>query len=183
MNISYFYSGSNFYNRFSTSLKKFKTKDDCFTPDITVHRFNNDWFFKHGSPILSFKAMGSDIMIILVDDHKGKTAKHTVTIAVWNNTRSKVTAGRKVICDFPETVALNSFNEYKIFFSTGKDQISLYINGNNTWTSTDKDFKADNNGYFGFARSSEQSLKICHIYVKDVGEHQYDYPLAMHTTV
>jgi hypothetical protein len=168
----------------ANSLKKFKTQDNCFTPDINRYTFNSDWSFTNGSPILSFKAMGSDILIILADEKKEGTAEYTVTIAGWNNTRSKVTAGRKVICDFPGTAALDTFTEYSIVFSSKRNKISLVINDDLIWACEDEDgFHAKHDGYFGFSRSSGHSLKICDVDIKDNKEHTPHYHLAMTKTV
>jgi hypothetical protein len=135
-----------------------------------------------GSPILSFKAIGSDIMIILEEKNE-RTAKYTVTIGGWNNTHFKVTAGRTVICDFPETVALDTFTEYRIFFSSKKVQIYLVVNDDLTWTCEVKDGFNEKDGYFGFSRSSGHSLKICDVDIKDHQENIPHYHLAMTKTV
>jgi hypothetical protein len=168
----------------TTCLKKFKTKDNCFTPNTSSYIFNNDWSFKNGSPVLSFKAMGNNIRIILADEKDENTAKYTVIIAGWNNTRSKVTSGRTVICDFPESAKLDTFAEYKIFFSSRKDSISLVVDDNVAWTCEDNDgFNADSDGYFGFSALIGHSPKICDVDIGDYVEHQPHAHLTMTKTV
>jgi hypothetical protein len=86
--------------------------------------------------------------------------------------------------DFPQTVGLDTFTEYKVFFGSRMDQISLYVNGDHSWTCKDTDgFNADENGFFGFARSSEHPVEICDVDVKDDKEHQPHSHLAMTKTL
>jgi hypothetical protein len=152
------YSGANF------QICNFQSS--CWTPDPNAYKFNEDWKVGPNGAEITFKGKGRDVYIKTNNAINNGAFGYWIVINGWDNTQSRVTrADDSVVCQpNVSAVNLNNWNDYKVQLDSYNASISVWINGQLSFSCTDsKGWQADNAKYYSISRFSGANFEICNL--------------------
>jgi hypothetical protein len=148
-----------------------KPLEECFVPDSSSYKFNEDWKLPGGAGEIEFKGKGRDVYIQLNNNLHDTTRQYWIVIGGWDNQYSKVMRGtdESVVCDqMPTTIPdLNAYYNYRVTFNPYTATIKFFLNGEEKWSCTDpQGWNADNVQYYSISKWSGVNFEFCGLTTK-----------------
>jgi hypothetical protein len=157
------YSGANF-EFCGVKSNPLQDNGDCWVPDPSSFKFNNDWKLNNGAAQINFKGKGRDVYFQLNNQNNSSSHQYWIVINGWDNTKSRITRGDGSEVCFPAVAALDLNKEYdfSIISNPNTQTISVNIDGKESFSCTDYNgWNAPSAQYFSISRYSGANFQIC----------------------